>query len=376
MKPQIFISYAREDYEPVEHLYLRLLYAGFEPWVDKKNILPGENWKLSIEKAIRNSDLVLICLSNNSANKRGFLQREIKEALELWKERLEDDIYLIPVRLEDCTVPESLSEFQWVNLYESTGWILLHKAIREGLERLGKPYETLSTSGLLKLTNQKIFERKDIDPKYIIDIEFPKIEGLNERSDREINAILEGFFVNHVHRFRGDFSGTTVDEWLSRFTSELTAVYEVSLLSDELMSLKFDFSEYGAGAAHSNQWSVSFNYQLHPTIPIELYQLFRPEMATNHLNIISQYCFAELKKQAQAEDFLEGDEVDTWICEDGIAPKPENFAIFNITKTSLIFTFIPYQVGPYAWGTRLVEIPFAAIKDYLDRNGILNPLLL
>ena len=33
-----------------------------------------------------------------SVNQRGFLQSEIRQALEVWKEKLPDDIYLIPVR--------------------------------------------------------------------------------------------------------------------------------------------------------------------------------------------------------------------------------------------------------------------------------------
>ncbi|HEX5709311.1 MAG TPA: RsiV family protein [Pyrinomonadaceae bacterium] len=100
----------------------------------------------------------------------------------------------------------------------------------------------------------------------------------------------------------------------------------------------------------------------------------RPDIPPHHLSIISQYCLAELKKQLQAEDFGE-EYYDTWLFEDGVSPKPENFEIFNITEKSLIFTFVPYQVAPYAWGTRIVEIPLAAIPEYLDINGPLSILL-
>src|SRR5262249_22918444 len=49
--------------------------------------------------------------------------------------KLPDDIYLIPLRLQDCEVPESLTDFQWVNLYEEEGWDQLLRAIRAGAER-------------------------------------------------------------------------------------------------------------------------------------------------------------------------------------------------------------------------------------------------
>jgi len=53
----------------------------------------------------------------------------------MWQEMLEDDIYLIPVRLEDCEVPDSLLDFQWVNLFEEAGWAQLVEAIQTGIER-------------------------------------------------------------------------------------------------------------------------------------------------------------------------------------------------------------------------------------------------
>jgi hypothetical protein len=135
---QIFLSYAREDEEKAEKLHQKLSSAGFKPWMDRKDILPGEQWESSIRRAVRNSDFFLACLSANSVDKRGWIQKEIKQALDIWQEKLEDDIYLIPVRLEDCDAPESLSGFQWVNLFEEDGWTRLVKAIQVGMERLGE----------------------------------------------------------------------------------------------------------------------------------------------------------------------------------------------------------------------------------------------
>jgi hypothetical protein len=132
---QIFLSYAREDGEKVEKLYQKLSDAGFKPWMDKKDILPGEKWELAIQKAIQHSDFFLVCLSKNSVGKRGWIQREIREALHVLKGMLDSDIYLIPVRLEDCEVPESLASFQWVNLFKANGWTWLVKAIQVGMER-------------------------------------------------------------------------------------------------------------------------------------------------------------------------------------------------------------------------------------------------
>jgi hypothetical protein len=135
---QIFLSYAREDEKQVEELYQKLSAAGLKPWMDKKDILPGERWKPCIQRAIRDSDFFLACLSAKSVKKRSFVQKEIRDALDIWQEKLEDDIYLIPARLDDCQVPESLRDLQWLNLFEGDGWARLVRAIQAGMERQGR----------------------------------------------------------------------------------------------------------------------------------------------------------------------------------------------------------------------------------------------
>jgi DNA-binding NarL/FixJ family response regulator len=174
---QIFLSYAREDEEKVENLYQKLSDARFKPWMDTKDILPGERWKSSIQKAIRRSDFFLACLSANSVNKRGFLQKEIKDALDIWQEMLDSDIYLIPVRLEDCEVPESLCEFQWVDLLEEDGWTQLVKAIQVGMERrAGVPANEEPSPGTGMATLEEGPERVrvliiDNDPRVRLDLQ-------------------------------------------------------------------------------------------------------------------------------------------------------------------------------------------------------------
>src|SRR5262245_37296333 len=97
----VFLSYEHQDADSVERLYEMLKTAGYDPWMDKKNILPGEKWADAIKKAIKKSDFFLACLSETSVDKEGMLQREIKIALDHAEERLSSAIWLIPVRLED-----------------------------------------------------------------------------------------------------------------------------------------------------------------------------------------------------------------------------------------------------------------------------------
>ncbi len=139
---QIFISYAREDLKHAKELYQRLKDSGFNPWMDKVDLLPGKKWRPAIKKAIQNADFFILCLSTRSVKKRGFVQREIRTALDLWQEKLEDDIYLIPALIEPIEhseMPEEVGEFQWVELYEEDGWRQLSKALEFEAARRGIP---------------------------------------------------------------------------------------------------------------------------------------------------------------------------------------------------------------------------------------------
>src|SRR5467141_601932 len=91
--PQVFLSYARPDQATVTCLYERLEKDGFMPWMDVKSLLPGQKWRLAIQRAIKVSQFFVICISRNSVNRRGFLQREIRLGLDALDEMLDDDIY-------------------------------------------------------------------------------------------------------------------------------------------------------------------------------------------------------------------------------------------------------------------------------------------
>jgi TIR domain len=125
---QIFLCHAFEDKEAVRTLYRRLLLFGFDPWLDAEKLLPGQDWNAEITKVIRAAHVVLVCLSQRSG-RRGYVQKEIVRALDVADEQPEGTIFLIPVHLEDCHVPERLRRWQWVDLFEDNGVSKLRAAL-------------------------------------------------------------------------------------------------------------------------------------------------------------------------------------------------------------------------------------------------------
>ncbi|SET52278.1 TIR domain-containing protein [Nitrosomonas marina] len=114
--PQIFLSYAHADQSIVKELYQKLNEQGYKPWLDINDLKPGTNWNDEIYKAINQSDFFIVCLSKNSINREGVIQEEIDMAMNIWKKRNADDIFLIPLLLEKCDTPSKLNFIQWVNL--------------------------------------------------------------------------------------------------------------------------------------------------------------------------------------------------------------------------------------------------------------------
>jgi len=116
--PQVFLSYAKEDSEIANRLYEDLNRARFSAWVDQKKLLAGQNWPRAIEAAIESSDFFLACFSTRSVRKRGGFQSEIRYALDCARQLPLDEIYIVPVRLDECTVPRTIQhEFQYIDLY-------------------------------------------------------------------------------------------------------------------------------------------------------------------------------------------------------------------------------------------------------------------
>ena len=61
----IFISYCRIDYPKAKKIYNDLNKIGLSVWMDKENLLPGQNWDKEIKSAIREADFIILLLSNN-----------------------------------------------------------------------------------------------------------------------------------------------------------------------------------------------------------------------------------------------------------------------------------------------------------------------
>lgn len=373
-KPSVFISYATEDYEKVILIYDYLEKIGLYPWMDKKNLIAGEDWERALWKAARKADFFVICLSHLAITKRSFLQREIKRALTIWEEKLEDDIYVLPIKIEECEIPESLLKFQWINLFEENGFEIISKSIMEGANRrnIAVNFSYVDKTDI-KIVTKKLQEENKGKSPYSIDIEYPQFDGSYGSWQQEINQLLSGVATKYLHKNR-KFCIERIDDFDGEFPGEvensIDISYTVSLLKYNLLSLEFGISSYFAGAAHGNFHAETFVFRIDPAYEVKLEDFFNEGI--NYLEIISAHCTKEIKKQWE-EEYSEPLNDSIWL--DGLSPEEKNFKTFIITEKSIEFIFPPYQVGPYVWGTRFVVLEYYKILEHLKNKGVLLQIL-
>ena len=103
-----FISYVREDSNDVDSLQRMLEAAGVRVWRDTADLWPGEDWRIRIRRAITDNALVFIaCFSSRSiARVKSYQNEELVLAIEQMRMRSPDVPWLIPVRFDDCVIPD------------------------------------------------------------------------------------------------------------------------------------------------------------------------------------------------------------------------------------------------------------------------------
>lgn len=186
-----FLCHAHSDRDTVKALYARLTKDGVNAWLDKEKLLPGQDWELEIRKAVREADVVVVCLSKQF-NQAGFRQKEVRLALDTAMEKPEGEIFIIPARLEECDNLESLRKWHWVDLFEDDGCEMLIRALRARADKIGATLQG-KKSLLSKVTTHHLKSEMVTDKRKMS-------KGVNKEGNvwRIISSKLILFFANKI----------------------------------------------------------------------------------------------------------------------------------------------------------------------------------
>ncbi|MGC1377492.1 MAG: SUMF1/EgtB/PvdO family nonheme iron enzyme [Anaerolineales bacterium] len=141
-KLKVFLCHASQDKPIVRDIYSRLVDEGWiDPWLDEEKLLPGQDWNMEIEKAVEAADAVVVCLSNHSVTKEGYVQRELRFALDIALTKPEETIFIIPLRLEECQPPRRLRGWQYADYFPQEqrdgAYVRLYRSLEARAEGIG-----------------------------------------------------------------------------------------------------------------------------------------------------------------------------------------------------------------------------------------------
>ena len=100
MKPEIFVSYSREDQAQVFPIVEKLRERGLNIWIDQEGIHGAKLWSQEIVKAIESSKVFILF-----ASAKAFLSKNVTKELALASE---SDKHILPVFLEDAEIPTAM----------------------------------------------------------------------------------------------------------------------------------------------------------------------------------------------------------------------------------------------------------------------------
>jgi len=210
----------------------------------------------------------------------------------------------------------------------------------------------------------KPYNETNQNPAYTISAQVPQLTGSGDPRVQAFNRRLNEVVKKQLDLKRQDFLNLTapIPTEPSAFESFLNITYELASQIADIWSFKFDTEFYSAGAAHPGYESFTVNYDLGQGRELALGDLFLSN--SNYLQVIANYCMADLRKQL-------GDVFDDY----GAQPTPENYEDWNISPDGLIITFDTGQVTAYAAGPRPVIVPYAELRTVIDPQGPLGKIL-
>ena len=337
--------------------------------MDHISIKAGQDWNFEIPSAFDKADIVIIFVSENSVTKRGFVQRELKLAIEKRKEKLASDIYIIPVLLNpQMNIPNEIRDIHC--LFHHNQEMTIRSIIDSINAQIGDDFtphrgDTHDETLNWKVTNFR--EERPGLPGYECEVEFfnftsSKYKNVSQISD-VINAGLCSSIMNLRYlSFHPDLESYNYGMSDFRRTNTFHSNLNSASVIGKIASVIYIVSHYNAGAAHPFSSFESRNFVLDPLFEIKhLQTIFSEEIRSFDLiqSLSRKLLLSEKHGDEEYSYFLDED----WV-HSGTSSW-QDFSNFSFSDASLRLIFSPYQVASYADGPQIIEIPYEQIRKEL-----------
>ena len=200
-KKRIFMSYAHQNSNQAQRIASELSAQNFDVWVDSKNLKGGNLWQEEIVKAIEESDIFLLCLSQHAAQ-----SSDVRRELDLASTQ---NKLIIPLLLEEIQIPApmqyQLAGIQWIAPQDN-----LEKAIEILLQALSaerKPKTIAPALGKEDISEQGHSQRVQINGDATNNV---IITGDNNKVHQDQRS--GGIYFEGSVRINGDVVGGNQDK--------------------------------------------------------------------------------------------------------------------------------------------------------------------
>jgi hypothetical protein len=259
-----------------------------------------------------------------------------------------------------------------VRLYKDD-WINIVKAKRN---QENAPVTTANSDLILRYLQIK---EASEEHSYRFEADYPLVGSMDSTSDAETNLCISSFVTRCLQRFRAEATATTNEKSKMKkgaFPSSahdwLLISHNVHLFTRQALSLEFGLASYGAGAAHPNTHTKTLNFRMHPSMELELSDIFKP--SSKYLDVLSSYCVADLQRQQAQRGFGAADPREQlgklrneWVLS-GASPEYRNLERLTLSQHGIVIHFDPYQVGSHAEGKYEVVMPAYELRSIVQEE--------
>lgn len=369
----IFLSYSSPDYERVHEYYAALVAEGLDPWLDKEKLVAGQNWDFEIKRALARAAIIVVFLSENSISRRGYVQREIRIALDQAQNKLHDDIYVIPVMLDEVPIPSQLDAIQVVGPTSEDPYKQLSTAIDTQLKRLGLENAKLQGDPKLRWTMTWYRDSWEGLPGYDTSYQLPRFTSAQTPQASEITDVIRGWATGEAMAQRAvKFSQSTnycsfgQEPFFRMNTWEASC--NTPIVHERVVSISFAVWTMGAGAAHPNMFFRTFAFTLSPVSQIStLDSIFaKPDEALQLIQESVRHQLLYENERIPTEEGAPSELDEEWVNRGTASWNDLANFIFGPEAIELLFS--PYQVAAYVYGPQFAKVEYKRLAKMMHRD--------
>lgn len=367
----IFISYTTADRERVLPFYTAIKSNEYDVWMDIHDIKGGQNWEFEISKAIDRAAIVISFISRNSVDRRGYIQKEVRMALDKFEEMPADDIFIIPVMLDDMKVPYAVKSFHALYANDEKCIEKLRDSIMTQLARLGKPATDAQESHNLSWSYLRYRDSWEWLPGYEASYQLVRMWSSDYPHVEELSHLIRRYLSRDLMAQR-QVMFEQKSEWLNfgqskywRQNSYEATCTRVSIVGN-VVSIEYTIRTFKAGAAHGYTYFKTFAFICHPTVYLEnIEDIFvNPSEA---IVVLQENIRRELLKIELNDDGMELVRLSEGSVIDGTS-NFQDFSEFVFTDDGLMVLFAPYQVAAFAFGPQRATVKWRVLRPLVKQH--------